>query len=83
MLRTLLLIALLPGLISSCHVSDHQKSMPNVVLIVSDDLGYADLSTFGATNIKTPNIDALAHEGLKLTNFTVAHQFARHREPRC
>ena len=72
MLRTLLLIALLPGLISSCHVSDHQKSMPNVILIVSDDLGYADLSTFGATNIKTPNIDALAHEGLKLTNFTVA-----------
>ena len=51
---------------------DHQKSMPNVILIVSDDLGYADLSAFGATNIKTPNIDALAHEGLKLTNFTVA-----------
>ena len=42
---------------------------PNVVLIMSDDMGYADLSSYGATDIKTPNIDSLARDGVKLTDF--------------
>ena len=42
---------------------------PNVVLIMSDDLGYADLSSYGATDIKTPNIDSLGRDGIKLTDF--------------
>ncbi|HET9220780.1 MAG TPA: sulfatase-like hydrolase/transferase [Terriglobia bacterium] len=42
---------------------------PNVVLIMSDDLGYADLSSYGATDIRTPNIDSLGRDGIKLTDF--------------
>ena len=41
---------------------------PNVVLIYADDLGYGDLSCYGATEITTPNIDQLAHEGLRFTD---------------
>jgi arylsulfatase A-like enzyme len=43
--------------------------MPNVVLIMTDDMGWADLSSYGATDIRTPNIDSLARDGVKLTDF--------------
>ena len=41
---------------------------PNVVLIYADDLGYGDLSCYGAKNVSTPNVDALAKGGLRFTN---------------
>ena len=41
---------------------------PNVVLILADDLGYGDLGCYGATKIKTPNIDRLATEGVRFTD---------------
>ena len=41
---------------------------PNVILIYMDDLGYGDLSCYGATRIRTPNVDKLAAQGLRLTN---------------
>lgn len=44
----------------------------NVVLIFADDLGYGDVGAFGAADIKTPNIDQLAAEGTRFTNFYVA-----------
>ncbi len=45
---------------------------PNVIIIFTDDQGYQDLGCFGSPNIKTPNIDAMAEEGLKFTSFYVA-----------
>ncbi|MBT8044549.1 MAG: sulfatase [Verrucomicrobiae bacterium] len=42
---------------------------PNFVVILTDDLGYGDLSCFGADRINTPNIDRMATEGMKFTNF--------------
>jgi arylsulfatase A-like enzyme len=44
------------------------SSKPNIVLILADDLGYGDLSCQGATKFKTPNIDQLAKEGIRLTD---------------
>src|SRR5229473_7832862 len=45
---------------------------PNIVLIISDDLGYADLGCDGNTRIRTPHIDRIAAEGVRLTDFTVS-----------
>src|SRR5688500_7805569 len=41
---------------------------PNVIVIMADDLGYGDVSCYGATAFKTPNIDRLAAEGLRFTS---------------
>jgi arylsulfatase A-like enzyme len=46
-----------------------RAARPNVVLIITDDLGWADLGSYGATDIRTPNLDGLAREGLRLTDF--------------
>jgi len=48
------------------------KSKPNFVVIFADDQGYGDLGCYGATKIKTPNIDRIAAEGMKFTDFYVS-----------
>ncbi|MGB0579483.1 MAG: sulfatase family protein, partial [Limisphaerales bacterium] len=45
---------------------------PNFVIIFADDQGYGDLGCFGSKKIKTPNIDRMAKEGMRFTNFMVA-----------
>jgi len=45
---------------------------PNIILLLADDLGYADLSCFGSKAVKTPHLDALAAAGVKLTQFYAA-----------
>ena len=45
-----------------------QANQPNIVLIFADDLGYGDLSCYGATKVQTPNIDRLASEGRRFTD---------------
>lgn len=45
------------------------SAQPNIVLILADDLGYSDLGCFGSTRIKTPHLDKMAAEGLRLTSF--------------
>ncbi len=41
---------------------------PNVIFILADDVGYGDFGCYGATKVKTPNIDKLAREGLRFTD---------------
>ena len=45
---------------------------PNIVIIFTDDQGYADVGIFGAKNIATPNLDRMAANGKRFTNFYVA-----------
>lgn len=45
-----------------------RASKPDVVLIIMDDLGYGDLSSYGAPDARTPNIDRLARDGVRLTD---------------
>ena len=70
----LLVIALLLVLPAACTQQDQkQESLqkpPNILLIVADDMGYSDIGSFGA-EIATPALDAIAAEGMKLTNFHV------------
>ncbi|MBS1827252.1 MAG: sulfatase-like hydrolase/transferase [Acidobacteria bacterium] len=49
-----------------------QARKPNIVLIVADDLGYAGVGCYGNQQIKTPNIDRLASEGMRFTDFVVS-----------
>jgi arylsulfatase A-like enzyme len=44
---------------------------PNILLVLIDDMGYGDLSCYGGTRVKTPNIDKLAAEGIRFTHFYV------------
>ena len=41
---------------------------PNIVLIYADDIGYGDLSSYGATRVETPHLDSLASTGLRFTD---------------
>ncbi len=45
-----------------------QTNKPNIVIIYVDDLGYGDLSCYGATEVSTPNVDKLAHGGVRFTD---------------
>jgi arylsulfatase A-like enzyme len=48
--------------------SSQSQKKPNIVVILSDDVGYGDLSCYGATHVHTPQIDSLAARGLRFTN---------------
>lgn len=47
-------------------------TLPNIVLIITDDVGYGDIGSYGAPDIRTPNIDRLAREGVRFTDFYAA-----------
>ncbi len=53
---------------AAAFVPTFAQARPNVVLIYMDDLGYGDPSCYGATAVRTPNIDRLAREGLRFTD---------------
>lgn len=63
----------LAGLISCARQEPEGPQKPNILIIYVDDLGYGDLSCYGATAVKTPHIDELANKGLL---FTDAHSSA-------
>jgi arylsulfatase A-like enzyme len=48
--------------------SGARRRSPNIVLIYADDVGYGDLSCYGATEVRTPNLDRLAGAGIRFTN---------------
>ncbi|HQU47407.1 MAG: arylsulfatase, partial [Planctomycetia bacterium 21-64-5] len=52
--------------------ADEAAPPPNIVLVFADDLGYGDLGCYGAQGYRTPNLDRLAKEGVRFTDFYVA-----------
>jgi arylsulfatase A-like enzyme len=77
-LRRLVLASILAGALSGFAAAPPQNPLlakvrpdkrPSIILIVADDLGYGDLGCYGQTKIKTPNLDQLAAEGLRFTQF--------------
>ncbi|MCC6511643.1 MAG: sulfatase-like hydrolase/transferase, partial [Pirellulaceae bacterium] len=67
----------LAGIVACClsspadaaDVSKPKVDKPNIVVLFADDLGYADLNCFGGQSMVTPNLDAMAREGRRLTSF--------------
>ncbi|NIJ51654.1 sulfatase family protein [Dyadobacter arcticus] len=64
LLRLLFVLTIFPFLV----FGQKKQQKPNVIFIYADDVGYGDLSSYGAAKIKTPNIDRLAKEGIRFTN---------------
>ncbi|RMJ05783.1 Arylsulfatase [Marinobacter litoralis] len=56
---------------ASALASANQDGKPNFLLIIADDLGYSDIGAYGG-EIETPSLDALANEGIRMTNFHTA-----------
>jgi len=63
---------------ANCHAAVHigmeptPRHRPNVIVILVDDQGYYDLGCYGATEVKTPRIDALARQGVRFTDYYAA-----------
>ena len=76
MRKAKLLFVTLGALLAACQSSSHTKNAvserPNVVVIFTDDQGWADIGTQGAVGFETPHLDQLAAEGTRFTNFYVA-----------
>ncbi|WP_171038971.1 sulfatase-like hydrolase/transferase [Pseudoalteromonas sp. S1727] len=72
-LVSLLAAIILCAPVSYTHANDTQK--PNILLIMADDLGYADVGFNGSKDIITPNIDDLANKGTSFSEAYVAHPF--------
>ena len=73
-MRNLSLYLIFITILCSCSSKEKVSSptLPNIVLIFTDDQGYQDLSCYGSPNINTPNIDQMAKEGIRFTNFYVS-----------
>jgi arylsulfatase A-like enzyme len=73
-IKQVLSLFLLIGISTSCSNEENKKEVykrPNIVLIVADDLGFGDIGCYGG-DIKTPNIDGLAMNGIKFSGFHTA-----------
>jgi len=62
-------------LTASAAPAAESSGRPNVIIILADDLGYGDLACFGHPKFKTPNLDQMAAEGARLTNFNTPAPF--------
>jgi arylsulfatase A-like enzyme len=71
-MRTTLSLLLALTLVPQVAAAQAASTRPNVILIITDDVGYGDIGSYGAPDIKTPNIDSLAKTGTRLTDFYAA-----------
>ena len=68
----LLALACLAGATAQPADAAKTATKPNIVLVLIDDMGYGDIAPFGSTNSRTPALDRMAREGMKLTSFYAA-----------
>lgn len=69
---SLLIVIQTLGLTKLVTAEQNDDARPNVIFILMDDMGYRDIGCYGATKVKTPNIDRMAAEGYRFTDFHTA-----------
>lgn len=72
MMKTVIATLLVPWLVAIGVADASQAARPNVIVVITDDQGYGDLSCHGNPIVKTPNLDRLHAESVRLTDFHVA-----------
>lgn len=67
----MMIVALLLGIaVSTSHTAAQKnRARPNIIFIMADDLGWGDLGSYGQKQIRTPNLDRMAAEGIRFTSF--------------
>lgn len=65
----ILIIVIFSAILYCCDSKKEPAKKPNIILFLIDDLGYGDLGCYGNTTVLTPNIDKLASEGMRFTDF--------------
>lgn len=76
-MKNLFLLISVVFFLSACNdtpqeAASEESRLPNIVIIFTDDQGYQDVGCFGSPNIKTPNLDKMAREGLRFSQFYVS-----------
>jgi arylsulfatase A len=64
-----IIFLLLVAFFSVNVIAQKAAKQPNIILILADDLGYGDIGAYGQQKVKTPNLDRMAKEGMKFTQF--------------
>jgi arylsulfatase A len=72
LLKPVILLFIGLQLLPSSASAKEQGTRPNIVFIMVDDMGYGDLPSYGATDVRTPNLDRFAAQGVRLTNYYAA-----------
>lgn len=67
-MRTIFLIIITCAFLGCSQTKKKEVGKPNIVIFYVDDLGYGDLSSYGSTQIQTPNVDKLANQGIRFTD---------------
>lgn len=73
MYKNLILILVYFVFANSTIAQSSDSQAPNIIIIFSDDQGYADVGVYGAKGFTTPNLDQMANDGIRFTDFYVAH----------
>ena len=69
------LVFLLPS--NALHAQSASSDRPNIIFVMADDLGYADLGSYGQEQIDTPNLDRMASQGMRFTDHYSGHTVCR------
>ena len=65
-------LKMVAGSVATMQAQPTAGRLPNFIILFADDMGYGDLGCYGSPNIRTPNLDRMAEEGIRFTSFYVA-----------